>query len=402
MEILRSFVSAFENIRSNLFHTFLSILGVVIGVAALVGMLSLIDGLEKQARLQILNTTDLQTITIQPKLMERVDEIWVKKENSAFISYEDLRALRTLLPDASLEFIQMDRQIITRDTTRYGVQTEAATSLPDRVTVLHGQGFREADIATNPNQLVISHSLAKRMSQGQPLQTLLNTPVRLKDREVPITGILDSTKNPMLWAAIPVTFLSGQDFQSNPPTVKIDVKTVEQVKVTKTAVESWLQERYPKNTDDFAVVTMGGRVDQLQKAFLLFRIIMGMIIGISVVVGGIGIMNVLLISVNKRVPEIGIRKAVGASKSDIVSLFMAESITISTLGCILGTLVGMGFVSIAVPIAKKFADVPFDAVFSLNTILVVTVTALLTGVVFGTYPALVAARYHPVDAIRRE
>jgi putative ABC transport system permease protein len=129
---------------------------------------------------------------------------------------------------------------------------------------------------------------------------------------------------------------------------------------------------------------------------------MGAITGISVLVGGIGIMNVLLISVTERTKEIGIRKATGAKKKDIVMQFISESITISLVGCVLGWIVGVLGVFGLVEIINSFTDFGFKAALSFQTVLVVILIALLVGVLFGTYPAWKAANLTPVDAIRHE
>ena len=143
-------------------------------------------------------------------------------------------------------------------------------------------------------------------------------------------------------------------------------------------------------------------MDQVSKGFLLFRIVMGLIVGISVLVGGIGVMNVLLISVTERTSEIGIRKALGANKNDIMRLFLSESITVSLFGSLLGLTFGVLGTMVFIPIIKAITKVPFQAAYTWNTLLVIMIIAILVGVIFGTYPAMKAARLDPVDAIRRE
>jgi len=113
-------------------------------------------------------------------------------------------------------------------------------------------------------------------------------------------------------------------------------------------------------------------------------------------------MNVLLMSIAERTPEIGVRKAVGASRGTIIRQFLSESVAISFVGSFLGILLGMGVALIAAPVLNLFIDdLNFRAVFTLNTVLVVGVVALLIGILFGTYPARKAASLDPVEAIRR-
>jgi putative ABC transport system permease protein len=120
------------------------------------------------------------------------------------------------------------------------------------------------------------------------------------------------------------------------------------------------------------------------------------------VVGGVGIMNVLMMSVKERTKEIGVRKAVGARKNDIVFQFMIESVTISSVGCLVGLLTGLTAVFVITPIIRSLTDIPFQAGFSLNSLIVIAVTAGIVGITFGTYPAYSAAKLSPTDAIRHE
>jgi putative ABC transport system permease protein len=129
---------------------------------------------------------------------------------------------------------------------------------------------------------------------------------------------------------------------------------------------------------------------------------MGLIVGISVLVGGIGVMNVLLISVTERTAEIGIRKATGANRRDIMLLFLSESITVSAFGSFLGLVLGVLGTMIIIPIIKAITEVPFQAAYTWNTFLVITVLSILVGIIFGTYPAIRASRLNPVEAIRHE
>ena len=122
---------------------------------------------------------------------------------------------------------------------------------------------------------------------------------------------------------------------------------------------------------------------------------MGLIVGIAVIVGGVGVMNVLLMSVTERTAEIGIRKAVGANRRNIIAQFLSESVAISMIGSFFGLLLGVLMALAVAPILTYIIDesgLVFRAVFSFNTLLVVGVIAVLVGIIFGTYPARRAAK----------
>jgi putative ABC transport system permease protein len=177
---------------------------------------------------------------------------------------------------------------------------------------------------------------------------------------------------------------------------------VEELPEMRASVEQWLDETFEEGREAFTVFTYEGRVEQFRQGILIFKLVMGAITGISVLVGGIGIMNVLLISVTERTKEIGIRKATGAQKKDIVMQFISESVTISIVGSILGWVVGIAGLFGLVEIINRLTDLTFRAALSLDTILIVAAVAVFIGIVFGSYPAWKAANLTPVDAIRHE
>jgi putative ABC transport system permease protein len=135
----------------------------------------------------------------------------------------------------------------------------------------------------------------------------------------------------------------------------------------------------------------------------VFKLFMGALTGISLLVGGIGIMNVLLASVTERTREIGVRKALGARRRDILVQFLAESVAISGAGSLLGVALGLsGAFAIVAGIRAQAQAIYLDATFSWSTVLSAAFSAIVVGLTFGTYPARRAARLSPIDAIRHE
>ncbi len=151
------------------------------------------------------------------------------------------------------------------------------------------------------------------------------------------------------------------------------------------------------------IETSEQRLAQAMQGIFVFKLFMGAITGISLLVGGIGIMNVLLASVTERTREIGVRKAAGARRADIVMQFLVESVVISGVGSLVGAALGLttSFALVALIRARAKA-VLLDATFSWSTVLLAAVAALTVGLVFGTYPARRAGKLSPIDAIRHE
>lgn len=406
--ILSSLVQALENIRANLFHTFLSILGIVIGVAALVTILSLIDGMEKFANEQIATTTDLNLMMVRTDAFQEVNGVTIEKDTFPVLQYDQLSSLQTVLGEKAqaVLFYQIAGAIkVSGKTESFGAFLNGvAPKLPEmpNITIAHGRMFTPEEIEKKAMVAVITDTLAKAIAAGQPLETLLGNTITTKDYELNIIGILEESKQPRAQVILPFTLLSQTALQETPPRLLIHANFVSDIPALKDAIQDWLKAHFAAQADDFEILSNEFRVKQAAQAFVLFRVVMSLIVGISIVVGGIGVMNVLLISVTERTSEIGIRKAMGANKSDILRLFLSESITISLFGSMLGLVIGWLVSLAAVPIIRTFVDVPFQAAYTWNTFLIITIIAILIGVVFGTYPAMKAARLDPVEAIRRE
>jgi putative ABC transport system permease protein len=143
-------------------------------------------------------------------------------------------------------------------------------------------------------------------------------------------------------------------------------------------------------------------VEQLTQALLVFKILMGAITGVSLLVGGVGIMNVMLAAVIERTREIGVRKAMGARNRDILVQFLAESVAITSTGAAMGVLLGLGIAFLAAAIMRLQTQAPVHAAVTLSTVLVAAVASVIVGITFGLYPALRASRLSPIDAIRHE
>ncbi len=404
---LQSFGLAFQNIRANLFHTLLSVLGIIIGVAALVATFSLIDGLEKFARDQIATQTSVNAIVVNTETDKFINNISVRKDTFQVIDYDHyarFRANAPLVTRASLHnSYNREIRVTGRDST-LGAMIQCIAEKPPSDTILtHGQLFSAKAFSGRERIAVVNTLLAKLIAGTDSLNSVLGKNFTVLGHTLQIVGVVkDKRAEVPPTAYIPISLLSNEDLHRSPPTLLFEVAKTEDVPVLKTQLETWIKQEYGEQNKDFTVLSQDFWIDQTAKGFLIFRIIMGLIIGLSVVVGGVGVMNVLLISVNERTAEIGLRKAVGAKKGDIRRLFLAESITVSAFGSLVGLLLGAGFAMAAIPIIRFFADVPFSAVLTWNTFFIIATVAVIIGIIFGTYPAIKAAKLDPVEALRRE
>ncbi len=403
-KVTASFILALHNIRSNFFHTILSLLGIVIGVASLVAILSLIDGMEQYARDQITKTTSLNSIMIATNSSRNINGVTVRKDTVTFLTHQDFKQLRSsITAPASGMLWQLKGQemLLKEDNMKTASNTTGLSDFDTTFHLVHGRILSQHDVETGSKVAMVTEELGKVLAGKNDLKSVLGKTVVFGGRELQIVGVTKNRKAQRPELFYPITLITYEELKAQPPHSRFEAANVTDVQKIRDEIQTWLNKKFGEK-NDFIVTTNEFRVEQAAKGFKLFRIIMGLIVGISVLVGGIGVMNVLLISVTERTAEIGVRKAVGANKRDIILQFLSESITISLFGSFVGLVIGITGTMIIIPIVKSLTGVPFQAAYTLNTLAVISVLAVVIGIVFGTYPAMRAAKLDPVEAIRRE
>ena len=400
-KIILSFALAFQNIRSHFFHTMLSILGIVIGVASLVAILSLIDGMEEFARDQISNTTSLKAIVVNSNPYKRINDVRVRKDTFGILSIDHMKELNLSKP-ATVYLYATSSNEIKYDSLTIGAQIYCTADMnhPD-IQIEAGRLIGEQDLFNKLTLAVINLPFAKAIAKDQKISELVGDTIRFSNFTLTVCGILKENKDKSPKVYLPITLLGPTELKSNPPGLVIEAENVEDVPLLRSELEKFLVTKF-KEPGDFSIYTNEQRVKQAAQGFLLFRVIMGLIVGISVLVGGIGVMNVLLISVTERTAEIGVRKAVGANRRDIIFQFLSESITVSAMGSFIGLILGILGTMLFIPIIKAITEVPFQAAYTWTTLGVISVIAVVVGMAFGTYPAIRASMLDPVAAIRHE
>jgi len=407
--LTNSFVVSLSTLRANPLRTFLSTLGIVIGVASLVAVLSLGDGMEHYFRTQIGQTTDLQAIGLTPRQTREVDGVNIPLDSPVVFTIADAAALKSAVSPLAVAGATAPGVAIARvDSVQRAVQlivTMAPLLETQGVTVAAGRLFTDSEDSAH---VVLLSSLAARELAGRGRPPLApGDSVTFGKARLGVIGILanSGSGDEKLTAVVPTGIASRvvASAASWSPAIIVLANRVEDVTPARAAAERWLASRYgPEWAKRVTVANRAQRVAQAQQAMLIFKLFMGAITGISLLVGGIGVMNVLLAAVAERTREIGIRRAVGAARRHILAQFLAESVTISGVGSLAGIVLGVAGAYGITAIIRANSKAEMYAGLSVSTVLVAVLATVTVGLAFGLYPALLASRLSPIDAIRHE
>jgi putative ABC transport system permease protein len=402
-----------DALQVNPLRTALSTLGVIIGVASLVAVLSLGDGMERMARSEVERTTDVQTVSVTSKTTETVDGQTMAVRDYLVFTLADADAARAQIDGVNGVSLSLGgRTRVDSPQTGKRRSSGVTATLADadrfmRLEFSDGRYFSPIEAARNSPVVVLSNRLAGELAAGRAPSSMMGRTVRVNGNPREVIGVLAPYRGEReLNLYVPFAAASTvlpPTIAPRTPVLLVKARRIEDVEFAKGLVEDWVAQRFGRWEGRIEVQTSTQRLAQATQGIFIFKLFMGAITGISLLVGGIGIMNVLLASVTERTREIGVRKAMGARRRDILLQFLAESVAISGAGSVLGIALGLsGAFAIVAAIRAQTQAVYLDATFSWSTVISAALSAVVVGLTFGTYPARRAARLSPIDAIRHE
>ncbi len=397
--IVETFRQAIQNVWSNKLRTFLTMLGIIIGVMAVIVIVGLGNGMTQSMR-DSFSAMGTNTLSIN---------IW--GYGSRTVTVEDVYAIGTKNPDLIRSIspqIDFSSNTPKVGTTTYRYSTVAGvdenfTSMKN-YTVAQGRGLQYMDMKDNKQVCVIGDYLNRVAYGGRGVgQTIKLGPYKFR-----IVGVLNAKVNNTSMQQgsdddciyLPYTIamrLSNTAMASSYIAIMSDESKANEAKAV---VEAYLTDLF-KSDSAFYVYSASEWLEEMNNMINMVIVILTGIASISLLVGGIGIMNIMLVSVTERTREIGIRKALGAKERVILSQFVVEAATTSALGGVLGIVLGY-IVSMAanhvLPMISSDIDVTVSPSF--NSIAVAFGISVFIGVLFGYLPAKRAARLNPIEALR--
>lgn len=388
MSFLLSLKMAISSILSNKLRTFLTMLGVIIGVSAVIIAVGFAEGSTKSITSNIESIgTNMLTVNLMGRRTSDITYDTVAEE------LENIEEIDNYAPvvNGSAYIKNASNSLIS---TSYIGTNENYATVQDK-TVQEGRFLTSFDIEGSLNVAVIGTYIANELF---PDGNAVGSYIKFNNKSFKIVGILTQTEDGEEGTAddvmiIPYTVAQRLSRAGSVSTIYVRAKDAQKVDVLKENIESTLYKLY-ENEDYYRVTSQQAMLETLSSVTDTLSIVLAGIAAISLVVGGIGIMNIMIVSVTERTREIGIRKAIGARKINILIQFLIESLIITLLGGITGIIIGC----VGITIIGKMDLVP--AVYSIKWIVISLVVSLLIGVIFGLFPAYKAAKMDPIKALR--
>lgn len=409
MNITELIKEAFKNISSNKIRSCLTMLGILIGVAAVIAMMSIGEGTENTIT-DVMSSLGTDTLYLTPgNFSENV-------RNAKDITNEDVNAILELdcvknaAPIVSQSLLLSQSNGNTTTATVTGVVP--AYESVGNYEMAQGTFISQENLDTRDMVAVIGCDINETLF-GYAESPSVGETIRIMGQPYRVIGVLTEKGGSAMGGSqdqsvfIPLTTAQSRLMtrqKNNVSMVAIEVKEGVDLIEAEEQITQLMKERhdiFEGNPNDFSIMNIQEMVDALTDLLGTFTLFLAGVATISLVVGGIGIMNIMLVTVTERTREIGLRKAIGAKNSDIRAQFLVEASVLSLGGGILGVLLGLG-ISFAVARIATLSGTQLTVHVNPSIILLATVFSTAVGLFFGIYPANKAAQLEPVIALRSE
>ncbi len=413
MKILESFVMAVRSLFANKLRSALTMLGIIIGVTAVISLMSLGRGTQATVASTI-EQLGTNVLYVMPRSSEVAGLAGLSSSYAAAsLTLEDARALERIpsvlaVAPVNENFVEASYGGETRTVVLHGATPEYVQAYA--YDIGSGQFISARNVTGRDSVVVLGSEVASELFGARDP---IGQRIKIKGIRFDVIGVFEPKGGAMMGMSLdnvvvtPITTFQTRLFTNRTPSGEDAVQSISVKVATSDAIGSVTDEidailshrhRIPAGAKpDYAVVSQEQILSIFGQITNVFTIFLSAIAGISLLVGGIGIMNIMLVSVTERTREIGIRKAVGAKRRDILTQFLIEAAMLSLLGGGLGIAAGW---SIAFAVSHlQFSGIAIKAVVSPDIVLLAVSVSLLIGLASGIYPAMRAARLNPIDAL---
>lgn len=414
MDIKEAVIDALESIRANKLRSFLTMLGIVIGVAAVITMLAIGSGAQSSITSEI-ESIGASVLYVNPGGEATNPEPLTLNDAAALSDPSRAPSIAAVAPILQGN-VTISIPGISTNTSAYGVTEEYFDM--QGISLSLGQFFTQEQYQKAEAVVLLGSGVVDDLEKSA--SELLGSQVRINGVPFTVVGILEEEGgtgfgSPDSRIMVPLNTANGRlvrrEGVGEVDQIYVQAKDADSVDAAMEEITQILRAQHISNLgqQDFSILSTQDLLETMQSVTNIFTLVLAGIASVSLLVGGIGIMNIMLVSVVERTKEIGLRKALGARKPDILAQFLIESSVLSLAGGIIGILLGWALANVISGLSVSGGGFLFggaggtlNATISLNSVLLATLFSTAVGVFFGIYPANRAANLQPVEALRTE